>query len=98
MILKKKKKNRYLYSETINLDEQDGVAVLDLLVAADELLIVQDLLGYIQNYLINEKSEWLEKNFGLVLHTIFRHDTCKRLQDYCLIQMCWHPELVFDSN
>ncbi|KAG9300485.1 hypothetical protein G9A89_010111 [Geosiphon pyriformis] len=88
----------YLYSGTVNLEEQDGYDILNLLVAADELLIVQELLGYIQDHLINEKATWIENNFGLVLDTIFRNETCKQLQNYCLLQLCWRPEIVFESE
>ncbi|CAG8588719.1 11567_t:CDS:2 [Ambispora gerdemannii] len=88
----------YLYNGRINLDEQDGIDILNLLVAADELLIAQDLLGHIQDHLITVKTTWLETNFGLVLHAIFRHSSCFRLQDYCLLQMCWRPELVFAAD
>ncbi|CAG8658778.1 6130_t:CDS:2 [Ambispora leptoticha] len=78
--------------------QADGFDILDLLVAADELLIVQDLLGHIQEHLITVKTAWLETNFGVVLHAIFRHSSCVRLQDYCLLQICWRPELVFTAD
>ncbi|CAG8449602.1 1487_t:CDS:2 [Scutellospora calospora] len=56
------------------LSHHDGSVVLDILVAADELLIENDLLSSIQDHLIHDKFVWLQDHFALVLHTVFERD------------------------
>ncbi|CAG8561738.1 12189_t:CDS:2 [Cetraspora pellucida] len=79
------------------LSHHDGSVILDILVAADELLIENDLLSYIQNHLIHDKSKWLQNHFALVLHTVFEQDACKELRIYCMDKICWDPNVVFKS-
>ncbi|CAG8704176.1 2725_t:CDS:2, partial [Cetraspora pellucida] len=76
----------------IALDKHDGVDILNLLMAADEL-ILHDLFGYIQQHLVTYKVQWMEDNFDLVRRTVFQNDRLKRLQEYCVaristIQQC----------
>ncbi|CAG8544172.1 7442_t:CDS:2 [Dentiscutata erythropus] len=71
--------------------------VLDILIAADELLIENDLPSSIQEHLIRDKSEWLQNHFDLVLHTVFERDACKELRSHCMDKICWDPNVVFKS-
>jgi hypothetical protein len=47
------------------LNEQETSDILKILVAADELLL-QEIVDYLQRYLIENKSEWIEQHFELV--------------------------------
>ncbi|CAG8466228.1 326_t:CDS:1 [Acaulospora colombiana] len=71
--------------------------LLDLLVAADEL-ILGELVEHTQDYLIQHNAKWLQKNIVKVLHTIFRHKTCEKLQNYCLEIISDDPRFLFESE
>ncbi|CAG8640215.1 42558_t:CDS:2 [Gigaspora margarita] len=81
----------------IALDKHDGVDILNILMAADEL-ILHDLFGYIQQHLVTYKVQWMEENFDLVRRTVFQNDRLKRLQEYCVTRICKNPSLLFDSD
>lgn len=70
---------------------------MDLLVAADEL-ILDELIEHVQDYLIQNQANWLQQNIVRVLHTIFQHQTCKKLQDYCLEIISNDPKFLFESE
>ncbi|CAG8448188.1 13586_t:CDS:2 [Acaulospora morrowiae] len=78
----------YVYTGVIEFDRQEVFDLLDLLVAADEL-ILGELVEHTQDYLIQHNAKWLQKNIVKVLHTIFRHDTCDRLQNYYSDVQSW---------
>ncbi|GES90291.1 hypothetical protein GLOIN_2v1877169 [Rhizophagus clarus] len=61
---------RYIYGGFISLDEQEPLEILKLLVAADQLLLQELIIDYLQEYLIENKSEWMEQYFELVYQTI----------------------------
>ncbi|RIB07198.1 hypothetical protein C2G38_2252777 [Gigaspora rosea] len=88
---------RYIYTGRIALDKHDGVDILNILMAADEL-ILHDLFGYIQQHLVTYKVQWMEENFDLVRRTVFQNDRLKRLQEYCVTRICKNPSLLFDSD
>ncbi|RHZ49015.1 hypothetical protein Glove_535g25 [Diversispora epigaea] len=88
---------KYMYSGSINLSRQNNSDVLELLIASDELLL-SELFEHIQEYLLNSKSEWIKRNVIKVHRTIYPHDGCKKLQDYCLDIICKNPLLLFESK
>ncbi|GBC39600.2 BTB/POZ protein [Rhizophagus irregularis DAOM 181602=DAOM 197198] len=55
---------KYIYGGILSLDEQETSDILKVLIAADELLL-QEIVEYLQNYLIENKSEWIEQHFEL---------------------------------
>ncbi|GBC40631.2 BTB/POZ protein [Rhizophagus irregularis DAOM 181602=DAOM 197198] len=59
---------KYIYGGIISLNEQDPSEILKVLVAADNLLL-QELIDYLQTYLIENKSEWMEQYFELIYQT-----------------------------
>ncbi|PKY30573.1 hypothetical protein RhiirB3_447728 [Rhizophagus irregularis] len=88
---------RYIYTGELDLTEQSGENILNLLVASDELLL-EELFIHVQNYLIIKQTNWVRENFVFVLNTVFRLDNCKRLQDYCLESICEDPLQFFSSK
>ena len=52
---------RYFYNGTININNLNPNETLELLEACDELNI-DELIEDLQNYLIVEKKEWVERN------------------------------------
>jgi hypothetical protein len=57
--------HRYIYGGILSLNEHDTSEILKLLLAANELLL-QELVDYLQKYLIENKAEWMERYFELI--------------------------------
>ncbi|PKY60508.1 BTB-domain-containing protein [Rhizophagus irregularis] len=86
----------YIYTGEVNLTKKSGENILALLIASDELLL-DELFELVQDYLI-KRSIWVEQNFVLVLHTIYKLSRCKKLQDHCIESICADPQLFFTSK
>ncbi|EXX64781.1 hypothetical protein GLOIN_2v1779084 [Rhizophagus irregularis DAOM 181602=DAOM 197198] len=81
---------------TILLNEQEPSEILKVLIAADELLL-QELVDYLQGYLIKKKSGWMEQYFELIYQTGFQSNSLLALQQYCTNFMAKFPEKIFKS-
>ncbi|CAB4433044.1 unnamed protein product [Rhizophagus irregularis] len=81
---------KYIYSGELDLTNQTSEDILGLLIASDELLL-EELFTYVQDYLIKKQFSWVRQNFVLVLHTVSRLVSCKKLQDYCFESICEDP-------
>ena len=77
-----------------NLDENE---ILDLLTASDELNF-NELIDDLQNYLINEKKQWIMQNLVYVHKISSEHQFFKLLQDYCAGIIHGNPEIFLKSN
>ncbi|CAG8470858.1 12780_t:CDS:2 [Funneliformis mosseae] len=66
----------YIYSATIAFEKYDVMHLLDVLVAADELLL-SEMAESIQEYLLNHKAEWLQKDFTKLLRKSQEFDWCE---------------------
>jgi hypothetical protein len=86
-----------MYTGEVNLTEQSGKNILELLVSSDELLL-EELFNHVQDYLFEKRLTWVEQNFVLVLHTVFKIPSCKKLQDYCLESICADPQPLLTSE
>ncbi|RIA79698.1 hypothetical protein C1645_840107 [Glomus cerebriforme] len=88
---------KYIYTGELDLTNHLGENILGLLIASDELLI-EELSNHVQDYLIKEQTTWVQKNFVLVLHTVFEITNCKKLQEYCLESICSNPQSFITSK
>ena len=75
---------------------QDTSEIVKVLLAADELLL-QELVDYLQKYLIENESEWIEQHFELIHRTSFQSNSLLELQQFCTDFMVKSPEKVFKS-
>jgi len=78
------------------LDGVDLLDVMNILVAAESLNL-QEIVNYLQSYLIKEKTKWMEENFSLIHDTIFQSNNFIELQKYCTDLMSKNPEKIFKS-
>ncbi|CAG8801799.1 35260_t:CDS:2 [Gigaspora margarita] len=88
---------KYIYTGVADLHKQDGEIILNILTASDELNL-HELIAYAQDHLIQEKSDWLQKNVVQVLHTVASLEACKDLQDFCLGMICQDPYWLLESD
>ncbi|UZO21784.1 uncharacterized protein OCT59_014169 [Rhizophagus irregularis] len=58
---------RYIYGGRISLKKCDTYNIIKILIAANELNL-EELIIYIQSFLIKNKTKWMEENFDLELY------------------------------
>src|SRR5690348_11940176 len=88
---------RFIYSGNIELKNLQGPDVLKLLIAVDELNI-QQLISYIQEFLIEHKAEFLQQNPTGILETVYQHETFTDLWNFCLEKICKEPKILLNSD
>jgi hypothetical protein len=88
---------KYLYTGIINFDKQNGVQVLKLLVATDELNL-QKLNDYIQIFLISNQMKYLRNDPVDFLQIVFKYRACESLRKFCLDTICDDPWILFKSQ
>jgi hypothetical protein len=80
------------------LENLQGPDVLKLLIAVDELNI-QQLISYIQEYLIEHQTEFLNQNPADILEIVYQHDeTFAGLWNFCLEKICEEPKILFNPD
>ncbi|GET00936.1 hypothetical protein GLOIN_2v1877698 [Rhizophagus clarus] len=87
---------KYIYGGILSLEEQDTSNIIKIMIAADELLL-QEVVDYLQNYLIENEFEWMEQNFELIHQTSFQSNYLLELQQFCTVLMAKSPEKFFKS-
>ncbi|CAB4383846.1 unnamed protein product [Rhizophagus irregularis] len=88
---------RFIYCGNIELKNLQGPDVLKLLIAVDELNI-GSLITHIQEYLIENRTEFLHQNPTGILETVYQHETFVDLWDFCLENICEKPTILFNSD
>ncbi|GBB85472.1 hypothetical protein RclHR1_00120026 [Rhizophagus clarus] len=86
----------YIYGGILSLNHQNNSDILKLLLAADELLL-QEVVEYLQAYLIEYNSEWMEQHFELIHRTSFQSNSLLEFQQFCIDLMANSPEKLFKS-
>jgi hypothetical protein len=61
-------------------------------------LLLLDLFVKVQDYLIKERTTWIQQNFVLVLHSVFKLSSCEKLIVHYLESICLNPYLLITSN
>src|SRR5437016_1444262 len=89
--------DRFIYCGNIELNNLQGQDVLKLLIAVDELSI-QQLISYIQEFLIEHQTEFLHQNPIGILETVYQHETFTNLWSFCLEKICEEPKILFNSD
>ncbi|GBB87263.1 hypothetical protein RclHR1_01370022 [Rhizophagus clarus] len=87
---------RYLYGGIFSSDGQDTSDIFKVLIAADELLL-QELVEFLQKFLIENKTDWMEQHFEFTLRTSFQYNNLLLLQQFCTDLMAKSPEKIFKS-
>src|SRR6266498_2972944 len=88
---------RYIYGGRLSLNEYDTSDIIKILVAASELSL-QELITYLQSFLIENKANWIEQNFYFIYQTSFENNSFSELQKYCTDLMTKKPDKLFKSS
>ncbi|GBC07687.1 hypothetical protein RclHR1_07620005 [Rhizophagus clarus] len=86
----------YIYGGILSLDEKDDLDLLKVLGTADKLNL-QELVEYLQEYLIENKSEWLEQHFEFTQQISSQSNDLSKLQEFCTNLMVQYPEKILKS-
>ena len=65
--------------------------------AANELCF-QEIVDYLQKYLIENKSEWMEQHFEIIQRTSSQSSNLLELQQFCTNLIAKFPEKIFKST
>ena len=76
------------------MEDYDILDLVKILEAANEFSL-QEFIDYLQSFLIENKSDWIEQNFTLIYQTSFKHDSFLKLQKFCTDLIS--PEKIFNS-
>ncbi|GES76344.1 carbohydrate-binding module family 13 protein [Rhizophagus clarus] len=87
---------RYIYGGRLSLEEYDASDIIKILVASCDLGL-NELISYLQSFLVENKASWMEQNFDFVYQTIFKYDLLLDLQNYCTNLIRKEPEKIFKS-
>ncbi|GES90220.1 hypothetical protein GLOIN_2v1884231 [Rhizophagus clarus] len=83
---------KYIYGGIISLNEQEISEILNILAAADQLQL-QELVEYLQKYLIDNKVKWMWQHFGLAYRISFQSNSLLELQQFCIDCMTKSPQI-----
>ncbi|GES84534.1 hypothetical protein GLOIN_2v1868421 [Rhizophagus clarus] len=86
----------YIYGGILSLDEHDTSDFLKALATAD-VLHLQELIDYLQKYLIESESEWIEKHFEFTYQLSLQSNNLLELQEYCTNLMVQFPDRIIES-
>ena len=78
------------------MNEYDTSDIIKILNAASELSL-QELITYLQSFLIENKTNWMEKNFNYVYKISFENNSFMELQKYCTDLISKEPDKIFKS-
>ena len=67
------------------------------MVVADELRL-QEIVDYLQKYLIEEKLDWIEQNFDIIQQTSSQSSNLLKLQQFCIDFVAKFPEKIIKSS
>ncbi|RIA94276.1 hypothetical protein C1645_873541 [Glomus cerebriforme] len=88
---------RYIYSGRLSLKEYDATDIIKILISANELGL-QEIIPYLESYLIENNTNWMEQNFDLIYETSFKNDSFSELQKYCINLINEKPDKIFEST
>jgi hypothetical protein len=78
------------------LEEYDASDIIKILKVASELNL-EELINYLQSFLIENEINWMEQNFNIVYQTSFEYDSLSNLQNFCTELASNEPEKIFNS-
>ncbi|CAB4406948.1 unnamed protein product [Rhizophagus irregularis] len=85
----------YFYGGTVILDEEDGVEVLNLYMASNELEL-HKLKDHVGNFLKKHQRYFFQKHPIDMIDIIFTHDIFADLREFCLKTLCAEPHILLD--
>ncbi|GES93501.1 hypothetical protein GLOIN_2v1868421 [Rhizophagus clarus] len=86
----------YIYGGILSLNDQNILDIINILIAAD-LLRLQELVDYLQSYLIENNLKWTEQYFVFIQHISSQSNNLLELQEFCTYLMAKSPDKLLKS-
>ncbi|CAG8713067.1 17050_t:CDS:2 [Cetraspora pellucida] len=86
--------HQFLNLFLIDIYDQEGETVLDLLVASDEFGLTK-LIDHVQQYFVENQKSFLQKNPVGTFHIAARHEAFNELLKFSLKTICANPDILF---
>ncbi|KAG9287972.1 hypothetical protein G9A89_017567 [Geosiphon pyriformis] len=87
----------YMYTGVVNLNTEKGADVLQILIAADELELLE-LINHVQEHLITNESKWLQESAVKTIQIVSRHEPFGKLKEHYFQMVGNNPQFIFKSN
>ncbi|POG81464.1 BTB/POZ protein [Rhizophagus irregularis DAOM 181602=DAOM 197198] len=88
---------RYIYGGKISLEEYDNSDIVKIMIAANELSF-HELIPYLESFLIENKTDWVEQHFDLIYQMSYENDSFLELRKYCIDLISKEPNKIFNSR
>uniref|UniRef100_U9U6I6 Kelch-like protein 17 n=1 Tax=Rhizophagus irregularis (strain DAOM 181602 / DAOM 197198 / MUCL 43194) TaxID=747089 RepID=U9U6I6_RHIID len=85
-----------ILSGRIFLEEYDTLDIIKILVAGNELGL-KELIDYIQSFLVEYETNWMELNFNEIYRISFENQSFFKLQKFCNDLISREPDKIFKS-
>src|ERR1700733_10636403 len=85
--------NRYIYAGIISVENNDISFIIDVVIAADELELLE-MFQRLEEVLLENKSSWQTKDIIKIL----QHDNFTNLYIAALGLVCKNPKNIFESE
>ncbi|CAG8658783.1 10670_t:CDS:2, partial [Racocetra persica] len=86
---------KFLYCGEIDIKDQEGEAILELLFASDEFGLTK-LIDHVQQYFVENHQDFLRQDPAKMLHVVARHEALDEIRKYSLETIGSKPEIIFD--
>ncbi|GBB84335.1 hypothetical protein RclHR1_10960004 [Rhizophagus clarus] len=87
---------RYIYGGIFPLKEYEVSDIIKILKAASELNL-EELINYLQTFLIENETNWVEQSFNIIYQMSFEYNCLSNLQKFCTELTSNEPEKIFKS-
>ncbi|GES83701.1 BTB/POZ protein [Rhizophagus clarus] len=87
---------KYIYGGKLSFEEYDISVIIKILTTANELGL-QELIPFIESFLIKSKKDSIAQNFDLIYRMSFENNSFLELQKYCNDIISKEPNKIFNS-
>jgi len=88
---------RYLYTGKINITNNTGIELLDIMVVSDEFNLLR-LTKLIEDFIIENHRQFLQNDPVGIFQIVYYHQTFNNIQKFCLETICYEPKILFNSD
>ncbi|RHZ65613.1 hypothetical protein Glove_313g49 [Diversispora epigaea] len=88
---------KYIYGGTISLEKLENSTIFDLVIASNELEL-DELVEYLQTYLVNNHASWLGLKFTQIYRTSYQVKNLEIIRDFYNDIIAKYPNTIFESE
>ncbi|RHZ65614.1 hypothetical protein Glove_313g19 [Diversispora epigaea] len=88
---------KYIYGGIISLEKLENSSIFDLLITSNELEL-DELVEYLQTYLVNNCASWLRLKFDQIYRTSYQVKNLEIIRNFYNDIIAKHPNTIFESE